>query len=94
MLNKMGFSGILRENFEASWTIIATLGDMHVTASNETANVEREFSKQNLDMTNLRNKLTIASIKECDKLLCRDDTEKVLVGATNYFVSMKPRRPY
>ena len=73
---------------------------MHVTASNETANVEREFSKQNLDMTNLRNKLTIASMsqkvcnKECDKLLCRDDTEKVLVGATNYFVSMKPRRPY
>ena len=42
---------------------------------------------------NLRNKLTIASMtKDYDKLLGRDDTEKVLVDVTNYFVSMKPIR--
>ena len=28
--------------------------------------------------------------KDYDKLLGRDDTEKVLVDVTNYFVSMKP----
>ena len=40
---------------------------------------------------NLRNKLTIASMtKDYDKLLGRDDTEKVLVDVTNYFVRMKP----
>ena len=32
--------------------------------------------------------------KDYDKLLGRDDTEKVLVDVTNYFFSMKPRRPY
>ena len=42
---------------------------------------------------NLRNKLTIASMtKDYDQLLGRDDTEKVLVDVTNYFVSMKPIR--
>ena len=30
--------------------------------------------------------------KDYDKLLGRDDTEKVLVDVTNYFVSMKPIR--
>ena len=28
--------------------------------------------------------------KDYDKLLGRDDTEKVLVDVTNYFVRMKP----
>ena len=85
---------------EASLPIISKLGDMYVTASHETANVEREFSKQNLVMTNLRNKLTIASMsqkvcnKEYDKILGKDETEKVLVGATKSFINMKPRRPY
>ena len=30
--------------------------------------------------------------KDYDQLLGRDDTEKVLVDVTNYFVSMKPIR--
>ena len=32
------------------------------------------------------------SQKEYDKLLGRDDTEKVLVDVANYFVSLKPIR--
>ena len=35
------------------------------------------------------------SQKEYDKLLGRDDAEKVIVEyVTNYFVNMKPRRTY
>ena len=50
-------------------------------------------SLRSTDKKNLRNKLTIASMtKDYDKLLGRDDTEKVLVDVTNYFVSMKPIR--
>ena len=50
-------------------------------------------SLRSTNKKNLRNKLTIASMtKDYDKLLGRDDTEKVLVDVTNYFVSMKPIR--
>ena len=48
-------------------------------------------SLRSTNKKNLRNKLTIASMtKDYDKLLGRDDTEKVLVDVTNYFVRMKP----
>ena len=40
---------------------------------------------------NLRNKLTIASMTKIMTSFW-DDTEKVLVDVTNYFVSMKPIR--
>ena len=50
-------------------------------------------SLRSTNKKNLRNKLTIASMtKDYDKLLGRDDTEKVLVDVTNYFISMKPIR--
>ena len=62
ILTKLEFAGILSANFEKNLPICSKLGDIYVTASNETANVEREFSKQNLTMTNLRNNLKIANM--------------------------------
>ena len=74
------------------------MGDIYVTASNETANVEREFSKQNLTMTNLRNALKIANMshKVCNKeysaLLGAEVTESILIDAAIKFKAAKVRK--
>ena len=72
----------------------------HMTASVDTANVEREFSKQNLILTSLRNRTLISNMskKVCNKgylqALSDDVTEGILNSAAIRFKNMKKRRQF
>ena len=69
-------------------------------ASVDTANVEREFSKQNLILTSLRNRTLISNMskKVCNKgyqqAFSDDVNEDILNSAAITFKNMKKRRPF
>ena len=81
------------ENLEAISKVVDIKISLDLETIENLAAKYPSFITINKFKKNLRNKLTIASMtKDYDKLLGRDDTEKVLVDVTNYFVSMKPIR--
>ena len=101
-MTKLECAGIISANYEHMIPISAKLADMYVTASVDTANVEREFSKQNLILTSLRNRTLISNMskKVCNKgylqalRLSDDVTEGILNSAAIRFKNMKKRRQF
>ena len=98
MLNMKDFAGVLSAQFDKLIPNTSKLADMYLTAANDTANVEREFSLQNSVITDRRGSILIdnmsvkVSNKEYSNIFGPSVTGNLLEKAARKFDSSKNRR--